>query len=276
MTKLKHNKKRNTAFLYEVLVREITKSIVENNARKKQTIVSVVKEYFSKDSCLKRELDLYRTVLETRKLKVHTAEKLLNEVKKEHGQIDKKELFNEQTRLINKINKAISKDVFDNFVPNYKSIATVYQLFNHEELPMKERVLLEGALVDNMLLSKKKKQEATSQLKPIDNIVYKKFVENFNTSYGSLNENQASLLRHFINSVNDEGMLQFNVFLNEEIGRIKNVLVEAKTSADHDEDVQIKISAVFDILEDMKKQRLTDRSLVTIMKVQELVKELEA
>ena len=276
MTKLKHNKKRNTAFLYEVLVREITKSIVENNATKKQTIVSVVKEYFSKDSCLKKELDLYRTVLETRKLKVHTAEKLLNEVKKEHGQIDKKELFNEQTRLINKINKAISKDVFDNFVPNYKSIATVYQLFNHEELPMKERVLLEGALVDNMLLSKKKKQEATSQLKPIDNIVYKKFVENFNTSYGSLNENQATLLRHFINSVNDEGMLQFNVFLNEEIGRIKNVLVEAKTSADHDKDVQIKISAVFDILEDMKKQRLTDRSLVTIMKVQELVKELEA
>jgi len=275
MTKLKHNKKRNTAFLYEVLVREITKCIVENNASKKETIVSVVKEYFTKDSYLKKELDLYRAVLETRKLKVHTAEKLLSEVKKEHDKLDKKELFNEQTRLINKINKSISKDVFDNFVPSYKSIATVYQLFNHEEMPMKERVLLEGALVDNMLLSKKKKQEATSQLKPIDNIVYKKFVENFNSTYDNLNEKQATLLRHFVNSVNDEGKLQFNVFLNEEIGRIKDVLTEASTAQGHDEDVKKKISSVFEILENMKSQRLTDKSLVTIMKVQELAEELE-
>jgi len=275
MTKLKHNKKRNTAFLYEVLVREITKCIVENNASKKETIVSVVKEYFTKDSYLKKELDLYRAVLETRKLKVHTAEKLLSEVKKEHDKLDKKELFNEQTRLINKINKSISKDVFDNFVPSYKSIATVYQLFNHEEMPMKERVLLEGALVDNMLLSKKKKQEATSQLKPIDNIVYKKFVENFNSTYDNLNEKQATLLRHFVNSVNDEGKLQFNVYLNEEIGRIKDVLTEASTAQGHDEDVKKKISSVFEILENMKSQRLTDKSLVTIMKVQELAEELE-
>jgi len=275
MTKLKHNKKRNTAFLYEVLVREITKCIVENNAPKKQTIISVVKEYFTKDSYLKKELDLYRTVLETRKLKVHTAEKLLNEVKKEHDKLDKKELFNEQTRLINKINKFISKDVFDNFVPSYKSIATVYQLFNHEEMPMKERVLLEGALVDNMLLSKKKKREATSQLKPIDNIVYKKFVENFNSTYDNLNEKQTNLLRHFVNSVNDEGKLQFNIYLNEEIGRIKDVLTEASTAQGHDEDVKKKISSVFEILENMKSQRLTDKSLVTIMKVQELAEELE-
>jgi len=275
MTKLKHNKKRNTAFLYEVLVREITKCIVENNASKKETIVSVVKEYFTKDSYLKKELDLYRAVLETRKLKVHTAEKLLGEVKKEHDKLDKKELFNEQTRLINKINKSISKDVFDNFVPSYKSIATVYQLFNHEEMPMKERVLLEGALVDNMLLSKKKKQEATSQLKPIDNIVYKKFVENFNSTYDNLNEKQTNLLRHFVNSVNDEGKLQFNIYLNEEIGRIKDVLTEASTAQGHDEDVKKKISSVFEILENMKSQRLTDKSLVTIMKVQELAEELE-
>jgi hypothetical protein len=275
MTKLKHNKKRNTAFLYEVLVREITKSIVENSVSKKQTLISLIKKHFSKNSCLKKELDLYRTILETRKLKVHTAEKLLNEVKKEHEKIDKRVLFNEQTRLINKINKAISKEVFYNFVPNYKSLATVYQLFNHEEMPMKERVLLEGVLVDGMLMSKKKKQEATSQLRPIDNIVYKKFVDNFNAAYGNLSENQANLLRYFINSVSEEGLLEFNIFLNEEIGRIKNVLTEAKTNTEHDEGVREKINSVFDILEDMKKQRLTDKSLVAIMKVQELVKELE-
>ena len=31
---MKHNKKRNTAFLYEALVQELTKSVVEKNVEK--------------------------------------------------------------------------------------------------------------------------------------------------------------------------------------------------------------------------------------------------
>ena len=33
--RLKHNKKRNTAFIYEALVRELTESVVKNNRNKK-------------------------------------------------------------------------------------------------------------------------------------------------------------------------------------------------------------------------------------------------
>ena len=43
MTKLKHNKKRNTAFLYEALIREATKSILEQDQVKKTTILNIVK-----------------------------------------------------------------------------------------------------------------------------------------------------------------------------------------------------------------------------------------
>ena len=32
--KMNHNKKRNTAFLYEALVRELTESVVKNNKNK--------------------------------------------------------------------------------------------------------------------------------------------------------------------------------------------------------------------------------------------------
>ncbi len=34
--KLKHNKKRNTAFLYEALVKELTKAVVNKEYRKKK------------------------------------------------------------------------------------------------------------------------------------------------------------------------------------------------------------------------------------------------
>ena len=33
---MKHNKKRNTAFLYECLIRELTKAIVRENVEKQQ------------------------------------------------------------------------------------------------------------------------------------------------------------------------------------------------------------------------------------------------
>ena len=35
---MKHNKKRNTAFIYETLTRELTKSIIEKDTDKKNNI----------------------------------------------------------------------------------------------------------------------------------------------------------------------------------------------------------------------------------------------
>ena len=50
--KLKHNKKRNTAFLYETLIRGLTKAIVEKNKELKDELVSILKEHFEKNSLL--------------------------------------------------------------------------------------------------------------------------------------------------------------------------------------------------------------------------------
>ena len=44
--RLKHNKKRNIAFVYEALVRELTESVVKNNKNKQNKIVGIIKEHF--------------------------------------------------------------------------------------------------------------------------------------------------------------------------------------------------------------------------------------
>ena len=274
MTKLKHNKKRNTAFLYEALVREATKSILEQDQVKKTAIINIVREHFIRGSILKAELNLYKTILETKGLKPKTAEKMLSETRKEYEALDKREIFNEQTKMINKINKQVSKEVFNNFVPNYKSLATVGQLFNNEDLPVKERVILEEVALSYMT-SRDKKYLQENQMEPIDNIVYTKFVDRFNNKYNSLNESQISLLSKLAISVDQEAMLQFNVFLNEEVGRIKEALNNRLASGDHPERIKEKINLVLEKLEGMKKQKLTDDSLVAILKIQELVGELQ-
>ena len=47
--KMNHNKKRNTAFLYEALVRELTKSVVHKNVERKAAVVGVIKVFLKKN-----------------------------------------------------------------------------------------------------------------------------------------------------------------------------------------------------------------------------------
>ena len=45
--KFKHNKKRNTIFIFESLVRELTKSVINKDFSRKKEILSIIKENFS-------------------------------------------------------------------------------------------------------------------------------------------------------------------------------------------------------------------------------------
>ena len=53
---MKHNKKRNTAFLYESLIKELTVAIVRKNNDRKNVILGMIKENFTKGSILRDEL----------------------------------------------------------------------------------------------------------------------------------------------------------------------------------------------------------------------------
>ena len=144
--KLKHNKKRNSAILYEIIIKELTRSTVNEDLNKRQEIVNLIKKTFNKSTAMGKELELYRVLCEGEILSPPTAERLIYEARKVHSQIDSKQLFNEQTSLINSMNRLLSKSVFANFVPNYKTIASVYSIFQ-DALPVKDRVLLEENIV---------------------------------------------------------------------------------------------------------------------------------
>ena len=128
--KFKHNKRRNTAFLFETLVRELTKTAIEKNEQKKKKIVSIIKEFFSKEKLLFKELQLYKTLLESGNMTKNKAEKILVESKKQYDRLSKKKIFSEQSKLISEINKSLSQNIYSNFVPQYKDLATIYQIFN--------------------------------------------------------------------------------------------------------------------------------------------------
>lgn len=271
--RLKHNKKRNTAFVYEALIRELTKSIIKQNSNRKNKIVSIIKEYFSEGTELSKELSLYRNIYETTNIPKKTAEKLMLETKIAYNTLDKQKINNEQNTLIKTINHSLNGKVFNNFVPNYRNIASLYSIFNAGLPNTKEKIILEEKIVDYMSASV---GSSNQELAPVDNLVYKKFVDNFNEVYSEqLNERQKNLLTRYIASFSDNG-LEFKIFLNEELGLLKqsiDLAIVSEIAKDND-DLKEKFVEISNILESFADNEFEDDNLNELIKIQSLVEEL--
>ena len=270
MAKFKHNKKRNSAFLYEVLIQELTKAVLSKNQELQAEIVTLIKESFSRDSMMYRELKLYRAITHTKDVNVLTAEKIINEVKIRHRDLDKKALLTEQHHLARKIRKFLSNETFSNFVPSYKDLASVAQIFNNR-VSIKSKVLLENELVEKM--SSEKLEE---KMVPMDNIVYNSFTKRFNNEYHSkLLEEQKSLLNKFITSFDNNG-IELKLYLNEEIGRLKKELKKSFLKEEFVEDSQMLANAkkVLKTLDSYQNKKPDKTMVEEVIKIQGLVKEI--
>ena len=271
--KMKHNKKRNTAFIFEALIRELTKTIISKDEAKRVKILSLIRENFKSNTVIARDLDLYKSIMDTKSVDRRTAEKIIFESKVQKRTINHKKLFEEQTMLIDTINKEVSTDVFSNFVPNYKDMATIFQIF-HPRTKTSQRVLLESHIVEGMISDAEKEKDL---LKPIDNLTYKTFVSKFNEKYGnSLLEEQKELLKRYIGSFADN-VIELKMFLSDEIPRLEEGLASAIKRGEFGTDEQMISGAtrVVKILESLRKRPVDNAFIHDILKIQNLIKETQ-
>jgi len=269
----RHNKKRNSAFIYEVLLREVVKQTISKNKAKRSTAISIIKEGFKKGTELRKDLELYKSLLNIKGLNERVAEKLVFETVKQHKQIDKTRLFKEQSHIISIINKQLAKDAFNNFVPNYKSLATIAQMFN-DDLTPKAKVLLETKVIQNLSSTLREEHGDTPQ---VSGLVVKKFINRFNETYTDLLKEQKELLSKYVSSFQDEG-LEFKFFINEEIDRLKGVMSEASLLKEIKEDpaLQQKLGEVIEMLEDFGKTPMAKEKVLQVLKIQNLAKEIQS
>jgi hypothetical protein len=270
----RHNKKRNTALLYEMLVRETVKQTVNKNIIQRNKVISILKECFKIETEIGKELQLFKNLLESQNLSQHSAEKLIQETKKEYKKLDLKHVFNEQSTLIKKINKELSKTVFSNFVPNYKDIATLSQIFG-EDVSVKNRVLLEESVLKKLISEKKTEKQKKTQL---SGLIVNKFVEKFNKQYNeALLENQKALLNKFILSFLDKGV-DFKIYLNEEINNLKKKINNSfeLDELKQDKSMASKMKEIKKHLEESNQKPINREFLQQILKIQTLASEIES
>jgi|TARA_R110000796_G_C14526846_1_gene431427 hypothetical protein len=271
--KIKHNKKRNTAFLYEVLTKEVAKAIVAKDIEKKKSLLSLMKEFFSKGKVLRQELELYKLLGESHGADIYFAERLIQEAKKEYISLDKEKIFEAQSNIIKMINENFGTKIYSNFVPNYRNLATISQIFG-AEIGVKHKVLLERAIIQG-IVSKPEEVVESKSMPHVDDLVYRKVVESFNAKYSEqLDENQKELIGKYVTLFADNS-IEFKVYLNEELHRLKEEVKKMSDAEDisGDKDMQQKVALVSEKMESFKGQPIDDKMIQQVLKIQALTRE---
>jgi hypothetical protein len=278
---IKHSKYKNTGILFELLVRQITAdtlSGVDSKATK------ILKKYFVKTE-LGREYKLYETLSKHKNLTEGKAELVINSIIESSKNLNRGALKRQKYNIIKEIASHYSLDeFFKTKLPNYKSQAalfTLLEIYNSENLSNPNQIIDNKIIILETLTTKpvsKQKVEDDLMLefqsydKDIRILTYKVMLEKFNGKYESLNENQKSVLKEFINSMDSTPKLK--EFYNTKITEIKSEL-DKLTKKVSDKTTQIKLTEVNNMLTPLGKlSKINNDDLVNLLQYYALLEEL--
>ena len=128
----RHNKKRNSGLLYELLIRKISRSLVEGDNKSASISKSIVKKYFNAGTELHKEYRLINALVNVPVGSESIATAVLNEAREASKKFDSKALKIEKSNLIREINHEFNKDNFyAESVPNYRMYATASSVIGY-------------------------------------------------------------------------------------------------------------------------------------------------
>jgi len=280
-SKTKHSKIRNTGILFELLTRQITVDVLNND--KKGSAAKILKEFFNKNTQLGKEYELYR-VLTVENYKSETkANHLVDAVLTARTKLNEASLKREKYNLIKEVRSHYDiNNFFMARIPNYKVNASIFKLFSTKET-MNPQTETESrfTIVENITrknLSTKKKEDVMvegykKQEKDLRLLAYGILVEKFNKKYSSLSASQRNLLKEYINNISNTNSLK--EFIESETVKVKKQL-QSHLPKVSDKVTKIKLKEAINQAETLMKGRIVeDKQVVTLMRYYELVKELK-
>ena len=194
----KHSKIRNTGILFELLTRQITVDVLNNN--QKAAAAKILKEFFNKKTQLGKEYELYRVLTTENYTSEIKANHLVDAVVKARQKLNNSQLKREKYNLIKEIKKNYDvNDFFMSRIPNYKVNASIYKIFdvNYDSNPASEtesRYTIVEHVTRKQISHKRKDKELVEgykkQEKDLRLLAYGILVEKFNKKYSSLSKQQ--------------------------------------------------------------------------------------
>ena len=281
MRKIKHSKFKNTGFLFELLTRQVTLEIINGTEEKAK---GIIKEFYGKGTEMSKELRLFNLLINEKYNSEAKAEKFIDAILEAHTKIDYKSLQREKYNLVKSIKENFEiKNFLSSPVTNYKILASIHKLFEGKKndiLDVKDVFDSKLTLVEHIssnsptLKEKEDKlvEDYRKQEKDLRLLTYKILVESFNKKYTNLNDDQKSLLREYINNVNNTS--KFNEYFEKELIKTITSLHEMYKGM-KDKITKIKLRETINVLKKQKiGKKITDEQVSALMMSYELIKEI--
>jgi hypothetical protein len=285
MKKIKHSKFKNTGFIFELLVRQVTSEILSSN---KSVAETILKEFFNSKKELSKELKLYQYLINEKYNSESKAEKFIDTICEARKRLDEKKLTKEKYSLIKEIKERYNIDEFiKSPISNYKTLASIYKIFevitsNEQYEPtdiVNSRFTITENIINTSIQNKDSKikdavlEEYRKQDEDLRAVSYKLLVESFNNKYKNLTANQKALLREYINNINNTGKL--NEYVSNEVISLTNELKEIGTKIS-DKVTKIKLAETIANIKKIKSvKKIKEEHLSAMMMTYELLNELK-
>jgi hypothetical protein len=285
MKKIKHSKFKNTGFIFELLVRQITSEIMSSN---NSIAEKILKENFNSKKELSKELKLYQYLVNEKYNSESKAEQFINTICEARKRLDEKKLTKEKYNLIKQLKETYNIDEFiKSPVSNYKTLASIYKIFEVSSTEeqydptdvVSSRFTIAENIINTSIQNKDSKlkdavlEEYRKQDEDLRAISYKFLVENFNKKYKNLTSDQKGLLREYINNINNTGKL--NAYVSEEVSKLVGGLKEVGSKIT-DKVTKIKLAETISNIRKIKSaKRVKEEHLSAMMMTYELLGELK-
>jgi hypothetical protein len=280
--RIKHSKYKNTGILFELLVRQITTDTLENNPSPARDILQ---KYFVKSE-LGKEYKLYESLTKRTNLSEAKAGIVVSTLLENVTNLNRGALKRQKYNLISEIKKHYDLDIFfGHQLPNYKTYAAFYTLLEMEFSPTKNhdqiiqnRVTLLEHLSTPLIKTQDVEDEVLNEFNNSDKdtklLTYRIMIDKFNNKYENLSTEQKSILKEYINSIDNNNKLKD--FFTQKINEIKEDLEELNMVTDHPH-TKIKINEIISMINPPSKtSKVKDNDLIDLLQYCDLVTELKS
>jgi hypothetical protein len=279
---MRHNKKRNSALLYEFLIRHISGCLINDDKQGAAKAMDISKRYFSQGTALRDELNLFNSILKTNVKSRDSAQRILNEVLRDAARMNSRRLDAEKSNLIKEVNYSFDDRFYRYKIPNYTVYASICTLLNEKRNKKKvlssvNRIKLEDSVVEH-LVNKEAPVNGGLKIDPnYNNVVYRFATQKFHKKYeNKLNESQKRLLTKYAVYLISENKDAMDKAIQTEVANIKKRLVNIQdVSVMKDKELMSKLRECYTKLSEVNFDVITEEKILELLKYVKLADEVE-
>ena len=257
--------------MFEILNHAVLNEISKGHNKTATGIFSVIKKHFMTESEISKAYRVYSQLLYSEARNPYYATRFFANLVKEYNQtVDKQKLYNENTQLLDEINKVCNrKSIMKVNVPNYKVFASFNILINENNikhggqyLSSRDRLTCEQNIFGHLVENKEAKRikEANGHHTDIpkeqlqtETLALGIALKNFDKKYGKLltTEQKDCLVKYY--TTKDER--NFSTWIKKRVDNILDEVADKKSSVDN-EKIRTKIELVEQKLRGIVKEEI--------------------